>query len=180
MSGVGRLPIRTCGSIALLLLMTACTTGAGTTTSPSTQPVVESDFSAMTGEEQVAAFVSCLNARGFPVVLLEDNELDSSAVPRTRESQARYRQASEACGTDVAHGTLGGLIEAEQSKDQLSALYHRSVDIYGCVVAHGYVPAEPPSEKMYVESQGEAWYPYEGLNLPSDEFEQLQDLCSRP
>lgn len=224
MRRLGRLPVGIFGSVALLLLVTACETGAATTTSESTQPVVESDFSAMTGEEQVAAFVSCLNARsfpvvlledneldssavprtaqaryrqgievcsgavyvaclnrrGFPVVLLEDNELDASAVPRTREEQARYRQASEVCGTDVAHGALGELVEAEHSKDRLSALYSSSLDIYRCVLAHGYIPAEPPAEEVYVESQGAAWYPYEDLDLPSDEFERLQDLCRRP
>lgn len=220
MSGVGRIPIG--GSVALVLLVTACTTGAATTTSPSTQPVEESDFNVMTGEKQVAAFTSCLNVDGFPVVLLDDNELDSSAVlpglqaryrraievcnatvfvaclnrrgfpvvllegtefdasavPPDPAAQERFRHATEACvDTD---GDLVGLVEAELSKDRLRALYRRSLDIYRCVLAHGYIPADPPSEEVYVESEGTTWYPYEGLDLPSDELKGLQDLCHRP
>lgn len=135
------------------------------------------------GEEAQASISSCMEERGFRVVLTDDG-------------RTRYPTPEGEGGDEVLLQNLGECSAAADfpdpppaSRSELSGMYDLQLERIECLKESGYEPAPPPSREKYIEDRqqldraggGVSWDPLDPRSLDADDdIMELQERCPVP
>ena len=111
--------------------------------------------------EHLEYLAACIRSAGFDVVL---DTQDGSITAQPGSAQVeRYQTVRAACEQAAI---AGGLVAQPRPPDPetLKAWYAAYRLTFDCLTSHGYPTLPPPSEEVYVASNGQAWHPYDALD----------------
>ena len=124
--------------------------------------------------------VSCMRERGFNAAI---DPVDG-ALAGTYPSDQReiFQEALEECMS-------GAGLDTDAEKPTLSdadyeRLFTAYVETAECLVAEGFEVSTPPSLQVFIESEGEAWHPYDVIahdrSLSDSDWQRANRLCPQP
>lgn len=130
-----------------------------------------------TPRELAALKVECLNAAGFPdVVLTDDDAVSYGAVPP--EQELAFGLANYTC---AAQYLVDPIYRAPLSAEQLGTLYdYYQSGLIPCLAERGYPVEDVPSKETFVANYAaEGWNPYTQVAplIPPTDWAAMNDAC---
>lgn len=170
-------------ALVLLVAVTSCSAGAGHHGAAESRPTPEWTAPAWMAEAQDAdeklgsKIASCMAQEGW----VEERTLSGSyqATLPSPEDAPRYRADRRTCESAV-RDVMG--IHPRTHDDAFFQTMHAHVlDTRDCLVAHGVVVSEPPSQDAWIEDlrsgSADVWAPFNDVTGSQSDFYELFDLC---
>lgn len=123
--------------------------------------------------ERTGALTECLEARGWPVSVDEEDTRITIGIPR--EQEELYDADVRACGAELGIDTNNPV-----SDEQLEILYAELNKMGECLEAEGYPVSEAPSLQTFIDMSNnlEAWGPW--MDIPPSQVIEAMDNCPQP
>lgn len=128
-------------------------------------------------EELNSKITSCMGEKGW----VEERKRDGSytVTLSTVDDGPRYREDRILCESVVREDL--GIPPRTHDDAFFRTMYARTLDTRDCLVAHGVVVSEPPSEDAWIEAiktgSADVWAPFNDVTGSDEEFYELFDIC---
>lgn len=125
-------------------------------------------------EEWAPVQIACMNEAGFAATLTDDGEGISWPALTDGSLIENMNLARYVC--EVKYPVDPRFYDP-LTNDQLRFLYaYRSGELIDCLAAAGYSVSGPPSESVFIESEG-VWSPYSDIRVSEGDSGLLQRKC---
>ena len=172
-----------CLGVAVLVMLSSCSAAPESQGPPGPQPSsgqwVEPAWMAevrKNNEELGSKIASCMADKGW----VEERQSDGSysVTLSTADDGPRYREDRGVCESLVRDDL--GIPHRTLDDASFRTMYARTLDTRDCLVAHGVVVSEPPSEDAWIEAiktGTDVWAPFNDVTGSDEEFYELFEVC---
>ena len=162
--------IRSGAAVAALLLASCSGSVPASSTTSSTIGHAENEHDRF--------IVSCLNEFGISAETLADKYPDADLREGGVFIPDNYqREAVSAALAECQKAAVEAELERDfQDPDVLRSVYWELVDLYECLTENGYPATDPPSEQVFVESNG-WWHPTYALGMNVQAIKEAAETC---